>query len=59
MIVNPFHDTGLFQSPLKSSSNLWFSDVFQEVQKNTSAMKWVKDIFNKYVSRMLIFMLVP
>ena len=53
MIVNPFHDTGLFQSPLKSSSNLWFSDVFQEVQKNTSAMKWVKDIFNKYVSRML------
>ena len=35
------------------------SDVFQVVQKKTSAMKLVKDSFNKYASRMLIFMLVP
>ena len=34
-------------------------EVFQEAWKNTSAKKWVKYIFNKYVSRMLIFTLAP
>ena len=56
MTLNPFHGTGLFLCPLKTSENLWFCDVFQEVQKEIIAIKWVKD---KYVSRMLIFMLVP
>ena len=31
--------------PMKTSGNLWFSDVFPGVLKETSAMKWVKDIF--------------
>ena len=26
--LNPFHATGLFRYPLKTSENLWFSDVF-------------------------------
>ena len=28
-IVNPFHATGLFLYPLKTSTNLWFSDTFR------------------------------
>ena len=28
-IVNPFHATGLFRYPLKTSENLWFSDAFR------------------------------
>ena len=58
MIINPFYGTALFQCLLKTSGNFWFYDVFQKVQENISAMKWVKDIFNKYLCRMLIFMLV-
>ena len=36
--------------------NIWKPDIFQEVKKETSAMKWVKDIFlgSKYFNRMLI-----
>ena len=30
MTLNPFHGTGLFQFLLKTSRNLWFSEVFQE-----------------------------
>ena len=45
--------------PPEKSRKLGFSNVFQEVQKETIAMKWVKYVLNKYVSRMLIFMLVP
>ena len=26
--INPFHATGLFLYPLKTSENLWFSNVF-------------------------------
>ena len=39
------------------TENIWKPDVFQEVKKETSAMKWVKDIFwgYKYFSRMLIY----
>ena len=59
MTLNPLHGSALFQCPLKTSGNLWFSGVFQEVQKKSSAMKWVKQILNKYVNRMLIFMFVP
>ena len=49
MTLNPFHGTGLFQCPLKTPGNPWLSDVFQKVYKKVNAMKWVKDIFNKYV----------
>ena len=44
MTLHPFHGTGLFLCPLKILGNLWFSDVFHGVKKETSAMKWVKDI---------------
>ena len=54
MTLNPFYGTGILQYPLTTSGE--FSYVFQEVYKNASAMKWIKDIFNKYISRMLIFM---
>ena len=27
--LNSFHATGIFQYPLKTSENLWFSDVFR------------------------------
>ena len=58
MTLTPFHGTDLLQCPLKTSGSLWFSDVFKEVYRNTIVMKWVKDIFNKYL-KVLIFMLVP
>ena len=32
---------------------------FRKYSKMTIAIKWVKAVFNKYVRRMLIFMLVP
>ena len=54
MTLSPFHDTGLFLCLLKASENLFFnnrkplfSDAFQGVQKETSAMKLPKHIFNK------------
>ena len=31
--INPFHATGIFRYPLKTSENLWFSDVFRGYQK--------------------------
>ena len=40
--VNRFHVTGLLRYPLKTSENLWFSDVFRVVSKETSGMKRVK-----------------
>ena len=46
MALNPFHDASLFLCPWEISRNLWFSNVFQGVYKETSDMKWVKDIFN-------------
>ena len=38
--ANPFHATGLFLYPLKSSENQRFSYVFMGYRK-TSGMKWV------------------
>ena len=58
MTLNAIHRTGLFQYPLKRG-NIWFSDIFKGIYKETSALKWVKDIFTKYVLKMLTFMLVP
>ena len=34
---------------LKASGNVWFSDVFQEVQKGISVMNWVKQISQQNV----------
>ena len=50
MTLKQFYGIALFQCPLKT-------DVFQKVKKKTSARKWVKDIFIKYV-KVLIFILV-
>ena len=36
-ILNPFHATDLFWYPLKTSENLWFSDVFRGYQKKSVA----------------------
>ena len=38
LVINPFHDTGPFLYPLKTSENLWFSDVLW-VQRKRS-MVW-------------------
>ena len=35
--VNTFHATGLFLYPLKTSENLWFSDVFEGYRKRLVA----------------------
>ena len=43
-LLNPFHATGLFLYPLKTSEKQRFSEVFrcfQGVSKWTSGMKWV------------------
>ena len=39
LVDNPFHVTGLFLYRLKTPENLWFSEVFKEVYKETSGMK--------------------
>ena len=39
-MFNPFHVTGLFRYPLKTSKNEKFS-CFQGVPEETSGMKWV------------------
>ena len=31
--INLFHTTGLFLDPLKTSENLWFTDVFRGYRK--------------------------
>ena len=35
--INSFHATGLFRCPLKTSENLWFSDVFRGYRKRPVA----------------------
>ena len=39
--VNPFHGTGLFRKPLKTSENLWLSDAFKGVSKEIIGMKLI------------------
>ena len=48
MTLNPFHGTGLFLCPLKTSGNLLFSNVPQGISKEkvTSVRKWFKDNIN-------------
>ena len=33
-VINPFHTTGLFHSPLKTSENQMFSDAFRGVDRD-------------------------
>ena len=37
---NPFHSTGLFLYPMKTSEKQTFSNAFRGVQKETSDVKW-------------------
>ena len=39
--LNPFHATGLYQYPLKTSENLEVFWCFLAVLKETTGMKWV------------------
>ena len=36
-LLNPFHATGLFLYPLKTSEKLWFSDIFRVYRKRPMA----------------------
>ena len=56
MTLNPFHGTGFFRCPLKPSGNLWFSDV---LHSGSIEKCQCHEMGYNYVSRMLIFMLVP
>ena len=40
--LNPFHATGLFLHPLKTSENLWFSDVFRGYGKRPATGNGLK-----------------
>ena len=46
VLINPFHVSGLFLYPLKTSENLWFSDVFKDYRKRPDA--WNGLIIKKF-----------
>ena len=48
--VSPFRATGLFQYPLKTSENPWFSDVFRGYLKKQVARNWLMVRFNSLSS---------
>ena len=37
MVFNPFHANSPFLYPLKTSDNLWFSDIFREYRNRILA----------------------
>ena len=41
--VKPFHATGLFRYPLKTSESLWFSDAFRGYRKRPVARNGLRD----------------
>ena len=45
--INPFHTTGLFLYSLKTSENLWFSDVSRGFRKRPVARNGLKKSSNK------------
>ena len=45
-VINPFHTTGLFYTPLKTSENLWFFWCSQGVYKKTSVLKRINNTFS-------------
>ena len=53
---NPFHASDLVWYPLKTSENLWFSNVFRGHQE-ISGMKWVKSFFKTSLSSFFVFFL--
>ena len=44
--LTPFHATGFFLYPLKSSENLWFSDVFRGCRKRPMEWNGIKSYLN-------------
>ena len=42
IFLNSFHTTDLFWYPLKTSENIWFSDVFRGYQKRSEAWNGLK-----------------
>ena len=52
--MNPFHITGRFVYPLKTSENFWFSDIFKGYRKRQVAwigLKLLKLILNSYIKQ--------
>ena len=45
IFFNPFHATDLFWYPLKTSENVWFSDVFKGYQKGSVAWNGLSSIY--------------
>ena len=54
-IINPFHATDLFRYPLKTSENLWFSDVFGGYQKRPVAWNGLIAILDKLLNLLNLF----
>ena len=44
LFVNPFHVTGVILYPLKTSENLWFSDIFRGYRKRPVAWNGLTQI---------------
>ena len=34
LVIDPFHATRFFQSPVKTSENLWSSDIFRGIERD-------------------------
>ena len=54
--INSFYTTGLYLYPLKTSENLWFSDVFRRYRKRPVGFKWVNLLVcnpNSHMGRLL------
>ena len=45
-VINPFHTTVLFYTPLKTSENLWFFWCSQGLYKKTSVLKRINNTFS-------------
>ena len=43
-LSNTFHATGLFLYPLKTSENLWFSNVFRGYTKRQAVWNWLHPV---------------
>ena len=56
MTLNPFHGTCLFLCPHQETPDFI---MYSGSIERDNVMKWVKHIFDKYVTRILIFMIVP
>ena len=50
--INPFYATFLFLHPLKTSKNLWFSDIFRRYRKRSVTCNGLK---TTYIQRNFLF----